>query len=183
MKVKLEDIGDVFSGVQITRYVDINSNEYPVIKNKFKKENILDYSMENISENINEKYFSKKGDIIISLSQPYTISLLHQEGFIIPMYFAILRVNKEYDTSYIYHYLRSKIFHKKIHTLSEGGSLKIIKIEYLRNIEIEIVDLKTQKKYGKFLNLIDKKSKLLDNKKQINEKIKEFVIQKQLNGD
>ena len=183
MKVKLEDIGDVFSGVQITRYVDINSNEYPVIKNKFKKENILDYSMENISENINEKYFSKKGDIIISLSQPYTISLLHQEGFIIPMYFAILRVNKKYDSSYIYHYLRSEIFHKKIHTLSEGGNLKIIKIEYLKNIEIETVDLEIQKKYGKFLNLIDKKSKLLDNKKQINEKLKEFVIQKQLKGD
>ena len=177
---KLDEIAEVFSGVQISRFVENNSNLTPVIKNKFIKDDILDYSLENVSEGINQKYFSKKGDIIISLSQPNTVSLLNEEGFIIPMYFAIIRLKKGYDASFMYHVFNSDIFHKQIHTLLEGGALKIIKLSDLKKIKINIPDFEKQKKYGEFLDLIDKKSILLENKKECNKKIKEYFIKTQV---
>lgn len=183
MMKKLEDIAEIFSGVQISRFLDEDSEKYPLIKNKFKKDNILDYSFESISGDINQKYFSKKGDIIISLSQPNTVSLLHEEGFIIPMYFAVIRLHEGYDASFIYHVLESQVFRKEIHTLLEGGALKIIKLSDLRQIKITIPEIEKQKEYGEFLDLIDKKNQILENKKQCNNKFKEYFVKTQLKGE
>ncbi|MFM5882242.1 MULTISPECIES: restriction endonuclease subunit S [Methanobrevibacter] len=180
---KLEDIAEVFSGVQISRFIDLNENKFPVIKNKFVEDEILDYHYENISKNINKKYYSKKGDIIISLSQPNTVSLLQKEGFIIPMYFAIIRLNEGYDSSFIYHLMNSDLFHNKLHVLLEGGTLRVIKVADLKKMKINIPNFEKQNDYGKFLDLIDKKCKLLNYKKSCNEKIKEYLIQTQLKGE
>lgn len=180
---KLEEIAEIFSGVQISRFMDEDSQKYPLIKNKFKKDYILDYSMENISSDINKKYFSKKGDIIISLSQPNTVSLLNEEGFIIPMYFAIIRLKEEYDSSFIYHVLESEIFHKKIHTFLEGGALKIIKLSDLKKIRINIPEIEKQKQYAEFLDLIDKKNRLLENEKKCYNNFKEYFIKTQQKGE
>ena len=57
MIVKLEEIAEIFSGVQISRFKDKNSKLCPVIKNKFLNNDILDYTLENISNDINQKYF------------------------------------------------------------------------------------------------------------------------------
>lgn len=180
---KLEDIAEVFSGVQISRFIDEKSELHPVIKNKLINDNLLDYSFENISNDLNEKYLSKKGDIIISLSQPNTVSLLQENGFIIPMYFTVIRLKKEYNPFFIYHLLNSDLFHKKLHKLLEGGALKVIKVADLRKIKINIPNLDKQKEYGEFLNLIDKKINLLEDKKNCNKKIKEYLIQTQINGE
>lgn len=180
---KLEDIADVFSGVQISRFIDLNGNKIPIIKNKFINENILDYYNENISKSINKKYFSKKGDILISLSQPNTVSILKEEGFLIPMYFAVIRLNEGYDHSFIYHLISSESFHKKLHIFLEGGALKVIKVADLKKMKINILNLEKQKEYGKFFDLIDEKNRLLENKKEYNKKIKEYLVQTQIKGE
>lgn len=180
---KLDEIAEIFSGVQISRFIDETSDKVPLLKNKFLKGDILDYSLEHISNDINKKYFSKKGDIIISLSQPNTVSILKEEGYVIPMYFAIIRLKEGYDATFIYHFINSTVFHKKLHTLLEGGALKIIKVADLKNIEIEIPDLEKQKNYGEFLDLIDKKNNLLDDKKNCYKKFKEYVVKTKLNGE
>lgn len=182
MYKKLNDIAEIYSGVQISRFIDENADESPVLKNKFIKNNILEYSNEKISEELNEKYYSKKGDIIISLSQPNTVSLIHEDGYIIPMYFAIIRLKKDYNPTFIYHILNSKQFHFKLHKLLEGGALKVIKVNDLKNIKINIPDMENQEKYAEFLNLIDEKTSLLNKKQECNEKIKEYIIT-QLKGE
>lgn len=183
MVKELQDIADIFSGVQISRFIDNNSELRPVIKNKFINENILDYTFENISTDINQKYFSKKGDIIISLSQPNSVSIMHKNGFIITMYFAIIRLKEDFDTSFIYHLLDSDEFHKKLYTLLEGGNLRVIKVSDLKKIKINIPNIENQKKYGELLNLIDKKNNLLENKKECNDKFKEYIIKTQWEGE
>ena len=180
---KLDDIAEIFSGVQISRFIDESSDKFPLIKNKFVNDYVLDYSLEHISKDINEKYFSKREDIIISLSQPNTVSLLKKEGYIIPMYFAIIRLKEGYNPDYVYHFLDSIVFHKKLHILLEGGALKIIKVADLKNIEIYIPELEKQEEYGEFLDLIDKKNRLLENKKQCYKKFKEYFVKTQLNGE
>ena len=99
------------------------------------------------------------------------------------MYFAIIRLKKGYDHSFIYHLIKSGIFHNKLHKLLEGGALKIIKVSDLKNIKINVVNIEKQKTYGEFLNLIDEKNRLLESKKKCNEKIKEYLIQTQLDGE
>lgn len=183
MIVKLDDIAEIFSGVQVSRFTDKNSDLCPVIKNKFVNEDILEFSLETISKDINRKYFSKKGDIIISLSQPNTVSLMQNEGFIIPMYFAIIRLKEGYNSSFIYHFLSSDEFHKGLHTLLEGGALRVIKVADLKNIKINIPNFEKQKKYGEFLDLIDKKTRLLEDKKECNKKFKEYLVQTQIRSD
>lgn len=180
---KLEEIADVFSGVQVSRFVDPKGEKTPIIKNKFTDSYSLDYYYENISNSINEKYYSKKGDIIISLSQPNTVSIIHEDGFIIPMYFAVIRVNEMYDPSFIYHLVSSKDFHKKLHIFCEGGALRVIKVAALKSIKLNIPNLEKQKQYGEFFNLIDKKNMLIDLKKDYNDKIKEYLIQTQIKGE
>ena len=180
---KLEEIAEIYSGVQISRFIDRESEKMPVIKNKFIDETILDYSFEHVSNDINDKYLSKKGDIIISLSQPNTVSLLNKEGYIIPMYFAIIRLKKGYDSYFIYHILQSDLFHKKLYKLLEGGSLKVIKVNDLKNIKISIPIFDKQKKYGELLNLIDAKNLLLEDKKNCNKKLKEYFIKTQIEGE
>lgn len=180
---RLDEIAEVFSGVQTTRFQDDTAQSSAVIKNKFVERDILEYSMENISKDINKKYFSKKGDIIISLSQPNKVSLIKSEGYIIPMYFAVIRLKKGHDSSFIYHLLNSEGFHKQLHSFLEGGSLKIIKVNDLKTLKLNIPDLSEQKKYGEFLDLIDKKNKILEDKKKVNEKLKEYLIQTQSKGE
>lgn len=180
---KIDDIAEIYSGVQISRFIDEDSDKFPIIKNKFVNDYILDYSLEHVSKEINEKYFSKKGDIVISLSQPNTVSLLKEDGYIIPMYFAIIRLNEGYNPDYIYHLLDSILFHKKLHTLLEGGALKIIKVADLKNIEIYVPDFEKQKKFGEFLDLIDKKNRLLEAKKDCYKKFKEYFVKTQLDGE
>ena len=155
---RLEEIGEIFSGVQVSRFHGKNSNS-KVIKNKFRSGEILDYSIESISKDMNQKYYSKKGDIIISLSQPNSVSLLHKKDYIIPMYFAIIRLNEEYNPYFIYHLLNSTMFHDKLYKLLEGGSLRVIKVSDLKKIKINIPNKEKQEKYGELLNLIDKKIK------------------------
>lgn len=180
---KLKDIAEIYSGMQISRFLDNQSDELPVIKNKFSNDNLLDFSFERISKNINEKYLSKEGDIIISLSQPNTVSLLHKKGYIIPMYFAIIRLKENYDPFFMYHILGSDLFHKKLYKLLEGGSLKVIKVSDLKNIKINIPNIENQKKYGEFLDLIDKKNELISSKKDCYKKFKEYLIKTQMDGE
>ena len=180
---KLEEIAEIFSGVQISRFKDKFSKKYPVIKNKFLKDEILEYDLVNISNGINQKYFSKKGDIIISLSQPNKVSILHEEGYIIPMYFAVIRLKESFDPFFIYHLLDSEGFHKQLYSFLEGGSLKIIKVSDLKRIQIRIPDYEKQVEYAKFFNLVDRKNQLLTDKKRCNEKLKEYVIKTELKGE
>ncbi|OWT32954.1 hypothetical protein BGI41_04925 [Methanobrevibacter sp. 87.7] len=157
---KLMDVADVYSGVHISRFVDSESDLKPVIRNKYGLNDTLEYEYKRISNSLNSKYYSKKDDILISLSEPNSVTKLYEEGYIITMNFAVIRLKEGYDPSFFYHLLKSNYFLKKLHKLREGGALRIIKVADLRKIKFDIPDLDTQKKYGEFLNLIDRKIKL-----------------------
>ena len=113
-EVKLKDIAEIFSGVHIFRFMDETADLKPVLKNKLDENNNLEFDYENISDKIDLKYYSKKGDILISLSEPNTVYKLNHEGFIITMYFVIIRLKDNYDSSFIFHILESNSFHKKL---------------------------------------------------------------------
>lgn len=175
-KEKLEDIAEIFSGVHIFRFMDENSELKPVLKNKLDENNNLEFDFEHISD-IDLKYYSKKGDILISLSEPNTVYKLNHDGFIITMYFAVIRLKENYDSSFIFHLLNSNYFHKKIYKLLEGGALRVIKVSDLKNIALDLPSYEKQKQYGELLNLIDKKISLKDRSIRNFKDYKESIIE------
>lgn len=175
-KEKLENIAEIFSGVHIFRFMDENSDLKPVLKNKLDENNNLEFENENISDKIDLKYYSKKGDILISLSQPNTVYKLNHNGFIITMYFAIIRLKENYDPSFVFHVLSSENFHKKLYKLLEGGALKVIKVADLKRLTINLPSYEEQKQYGELLDLIDKKIVLNEKSIRKYDDYKESII-------
>ena len=176
-KENLENIAEIFSGIPIFRVTDNNSPLKPVLKNKLDENNYLEYKHENISDNTDLKYYSKKGDLVISLSQPNTVYKLNQEGFIIPMYFAIIRLKKNYDPSFMFHILNSNYFHRELYKLLEGGALKVIKVSDLKKLSIDVPSYEKQKQYGELLDLIDKKINLKEKSIKKDQDYKESIIE------
>lgn len=175
-KEKLENIAEIFSGVHIFRFMDLDSELKPVLKNKLDENNNLEFEYENISDKIDLKYYSKKGDILISLSEPNTVYKLNHEGFIITMYFAIIRLKKNYDSSFIFHVLNSNYFHKKLYKFLEGGALRVIKVTDLKNLTIDLPSYEKQKEFGALLDLMDKKINLKEKSIKKDNEYKESLI-------
>ncbi len=176
-KKRLIDIAEVYSGVHLSRFIDSKSDLKPVIRNKFKDDGIFEFEYKNISNDLNPKYYSKKDDIVISLSEPNTVTRLNKEGYVITMNFAVIRLKEGYNTSFFYHLLKSNYFLSELHKLREGGALRIIKVADLRKIKFDIPDLETQNKYGMFLDLIDNKIKLEKKLIQYQNNYKEAIIE------
>lgn len=176
-KEKLGEIAEIFAGVRISRYKRKNTSLKNVIQPKLQSSNNLNISLEEISDDIDSKYYSKVDDILILLSEPKTIIKVENSGIIIPFNYAIIRLKKGYNPSFIYHMLNSScIYNKQIHQLMEGTSLKIIKLPNLKEIELNIPEFKKQEIYGEFMDLIDKRNDLIKQSLDFGEKIKTGFI-------
>ena len=93
------------------------------------------------------------------------------------MYFVIIRLKDNYDSSFIFHILESNSFHKKLYKLLEGGALKVIKVADLKNLTMELPSYEKQKQYGALLDLIDKKIELKEKSIKKDNDYKESIIE------
>lgn len=181
---KLSEISEIHTGVRLNRLKDNNTSLKKVIR-KISIDNILEYeySVESVSNDINEKFVSQKNDIIISLLDPGSVCKIEKEGLIIPMNFAIIRVHENYDADFIINLLKSDLFNKELNKLVEGSGLRIIKSTYLKEVKLPIPDFEIQQKTGELLNLIEKKivlnSKIIDLEKQA----KQAILNKTIGGN
>lgn len=174
---KLDQIAEIFTGARTSRYINENNSLKPVIKNKFSQDKIhLEFSNEPISNKLDEKFYSRKGDIVISLSAPNNVSLIDRDDFIIPMQFAVIRLNDGYDPNFITAALKSSYFSNEISRRLEGTSLKIIKIEYLKEMELNIPGYEKQKKIGEYFNLMNQRNMLLERKIELNKEFENKVM-------
>ncbi len=177
-KVRFEEIAEIFTGVRVKRYQKDKGKglvtKQPILKKTYSENSSkLECDYEEVSK-INEKFFSRKNDIVILLAGS-KVSKIEEEGIIIPMYYAIVRVKEEYDVDFIFHLLKSDIFPRELHKIEEGTTLKIIKTTHLKSIELPVPDIETQRNYGKLFNLMDKRInlnlELADLEKQIEKSI------------
>ena len=164
-KKRLCEIAKIFTGVRIDRYI-LNSQssdnksyeEKPVITQKISN-NKLNIEFKKVSK-IDSQYYSKNEDILIRLTEPNNVYLIENDGIIIHSNYAIIRLKEGYDYKYIYYLLKSNEFLKQIHKKLTGTILKTVSINDLKQTEFEIPKLKKQRKYGKLLELIEKKLEL-----------------------
>lgn len=173
---KLKEIAEIQNGVRIERYTE-NKTKQKIIK-RTNKHNTPQIEYQNISQNINKKYHSQKNDIILQTTPPNTILKLDEKNIIIPMTHIIIRTKENHDPNYIFYLLKNKLIQKNKEIITEGSSLKIIKSNYLGEIKIPILPLKKQKKYGKILDLINKKTNLTTKTIELEKKIEKGILTK-----
>ena len=181
---KLGDIAKIYTGVRVSRVQDGHTRLMPVLKRTSEENSSkLEYEMEEISIDIDPKYLSEKDDILILLSGSNNITKIEREGFVIPMYYAIVKVNYGYDPDFIYHILKSEVFPRELNRLMEGTSLKIIKSRDLKEMVLPVPDYETQKDYGELFKLMDKRIELKKEAIQIEEEIQQSIIDNLLRGE
>lgn len=190
--MQLKDIGQIGTGIVLARKkakrsVDI-VKEYQCITIKSLDSNgtlnhkELDLFKSN--EVLGSKYLTKKGDIIIRLTTPFTTISISEndEGFVIPSNFAFIRLNNsEFQSEYIAMFLNSDICKKQFSQMSMGVTIPMIKTSELGEVTIKKLDTKSQinlvelnncylKEKELLLKLVKEKEKLT--KQAINNKLK-----------
>ena len=159
-KVKLKDISNVYSGSTYRRYLEKGCGNFKKIivqKSIQKGEPIKDLLEEEISNNINERYLSRDGDILMKTPFPNDVVFVDEEGLIIGDRIAIIRLKEGYDSSFITHYLNNVHIKKQLNRVTTSETIPQVSIEEIKELELILPDYQTQKDYGTLLNLIDKK--------------------------
>jgi len=130
---------------------------------------------------LEKKYITKEGDIIIRLTSPYTSLVIDSDakGIVIPSNFAIIRLMSElFCPEYISLYLNSEKVNRVFHKSAISTTIPLIKTSFLRNIDIVEKPLKIQEEIIEFNKLQHKEEMLLNNLKQEKKKLAQTYISK-----
>ncbi|MEL7654555.1 MAG: restriction endonuclease subunit S [Bacillota bacterium] len=116
------------------------------------------------AEEIDEKYITQEGDVIVRLSSPYTSVTIDKQsvGLLIPSLFVVIRrKNRKILPEYISVYLNSECMKKTYAKETSGSAIQIIKTSAFKEFELNIPDLRTQEKVVALNQLMLKEKKLL----------------------
>ena len=130
---------------------------------------------------LEKKYFTKKNDIIIRLTSPYTALVIESdsEGIVIPSNFAIIRLmNNLFQPGYVALYLNSKETNKFFQQSAISTTIPLIKTSFLKNVNIGEKPLDMQKRIVELKKLQHKEDMLLNNLKQEKKKLAQAYIGK-----
>ena len=136
------------------------------------------------------KGFAKKGDILLTHKGtignvgfvPYNIE--YDYIMLTPQvtYYRVSSNNKVLHKSFVYYYLQSSEFQRKIKLLSMQSTRAYIGITEQKKLKIKIPKYEKQTQICKILNRIDHKIMLMHEKKQNYQKIEKGLIQQLLTG-
>ncbi|WP_455794288.1 TaqI-like C-terminal specificity domain-containing protein [Clostridium butyricum] len=157
--MKLSDICILKSGFQGKT---TEGNEYRQIKLKdVTKDGIIKYEeLEKFNtENINEKYLLKKGDIILKAkSGDNTAAIIEEdiENVVASPHFIIITVKDStvLNPEYLVAYLNSEYAQDYFKKHAEGTAQPIVKLKTLEELDVKHIDLKKQKEIADMYKLI-----------------------------
>lgn len=183
-KVKLKDIATVMSGMYYRRYLDDKGEEYDVIlQRSIQKDGILsDFSKFKL-RNVKEQYFTRKGDVLMKMPYPYDVVCVDVENLVVSDRIAIIRLEKGYDPNFIAHLLTNAHVKKQLHELGSTEKIPHTSLSEIKELELNIPDLKTQEKHGKLLDLINEKIVEDMNMVKYDQRLKEGILNKLWDGD
>lgn len=129
-----------------------------------------DYISEDAYKSVEEKYgVPQVGDLLITTRGTYGVPYIYKDYD--KFYFAdgnltwLKDFDDELDVEYLYYWINSYEGQKKIDAIAKGTAQKAVPIATLKQIEIEIPDISTQKKVVCILKAYD--DLIENNKKQI----------------
>ena len=166
-KMILNDMAEIFSGLSYRRYLDENGEDFKVIvQRSIKKDGDLsDFEEISLKSNIKERYFTHKNDVLMKMTYPYDVVCVKEENLVISERIAIIRLKEGYDPEFIAHLLTNAHIKKQLHELGGSGKIPHTSLKEIKQLQIIVPDLKTQRKYGELLNTIN--DKILEDLRQV----------------
>ena len=157
-QVKLKDIAEVFSGLSYRRYLDENGQDFDVVvQRSIKKDGELsDFEQLKLKE-IKDRYFTRKGDVLMKLPYPYDVVHVNHENLVVSDRIAIIRLNEGYDSSFIAHLLTNAHIKKQLHELGSTEKIPHTSLKEIKELKLRVPDFETQVKYGNLLDLINER--------------------------
>lgn len=171
-KVRLKDIcesiadGDhqpppkSINGIPFVTIANITDNKIDFSKSMFVSN---DYY-----ENLDQKRRAQKDDILYSVVGTFGIPVFIKEykPFVFQRHIAILRPNKNnIDAKFLYYMMLSKNFYMKADSVAIGAAQRTITLNSLRNIEVDVPKIETQRRIADILSTYD--DLIENNQKQI----------------
>ncbi|MCK9467538.1 MAG: hypothetical protein M0P94_04395 [Candidatus Absconditabacterales bacterium] len=138
-------------------------------------------------EKLDDKYFTKKDDIIVRLREPVSAALIkeNEERLLIPSYFAVIRLkNKEqYKPEYITAVINSSIGKRYFSKYINMSGISILKSTFLKDLEVLNMNLRNQEIFIKILELKKREMFLIEELKKEKENIYKYIENRILNGE
>lgn len=180
-KVKLKDIAEVFSGLSYRRYLDDDGIKCNVVVQRSIQSDgqLSDFEELKLKENIKERFFSKPGDVLMKMPYPFDVVKVNTSGLVISDRIAIIRLKNEYgDPSFIAHLLTNAHVKKQLHELGSTERISHVSIKEIKELELNLPDVKTQYEYGILLDTINEKIVQDKNVIEYDRRLKEGILNK-----
>ena len=172
--IKISDISDIKTGlVLIRKKADKNVDEkfrYKVVSLKSFNENTLfddSFADEFISnEQINDEYKVSRGDVLLRLREPNFAVYIDKDydDLIYTSLMVRIRVKSDkFDPCFVAHYLNSSTVKRALAPDVSGTTIAMIGVASINNLKIPLVNLQTQNKIVKYLDLAREESEILQN--------------------
>ena len=194
--VKLNDIAEIKTGLVLSRKKaeahSPSEHSYKIVSLKsFAEDAIYDdaFADEFISsEQINEEYKVSHGDILLRLREPNFAVYIDKEcsDLVYTSLMVRIRIDSDkFDPHFVAHYLNSSAVKKALAPDISGTAIAMISVASINNLKVPLINLQTQNKIVKYLNLVRQESEILQNlvaqKQKYNKSIFENLIKKEEN--
>lgn len=191
--VKLGDISSITTGQVIKRKEarpgDVDAIQYRILTLKsFDEDGYLvkeELDSFKASEEIESKYITSKGDIVVRLSMPFTSITIDEEseGILIPSLFVVIRINSnDILPSYLSLYLNSNKMKKQYIKEARGSAIQILKTSAFKEFEIMIPDMSIQEQAVTLNELLMREKRLLQLLIKENNKRNQIILEKMITG-
>ena len=172
--IKLNDIAEIKTGLVLSRKKaeahSPSEHSYKIVSLKSFAENAIyddAFADEFISsEQINEEYKVTQGDILLRLREPNFAVYIDKDydDLIYTSLMVRIRVKSDqFDPHFVAHYLNSSAVKRALAPDVSGTAIAMIGVANINNLKIPLVNLQTQNKIVKYLNLARQESEILQN--------------------
>ena len=185
--MKLKDIADcIITGVLTRRVVydgednDSSLKEGKILVPKAIDDGLIDHSLlqrVKLDKEVKDKFYTKKGDVIMKLSTPYDSCFIDREedeGLIVPSFSLIIRgLKSDYDPYFIMAFLSSRYAWNQIERLRSGRTITILSNESVTELDIpEFKKLERERiseRYKNYLEFKRMSSEIIELEKERND--------------
>ena len=185
--MKLKDIADcIITGVLTRRVVydgednDSSLKEGKILVPKAINDGLINHSLlqrVKLDKEVKDKFYTKKGDVIMKLSTPYDSCFIDREedeGLIVPSFSLIIRgLKSDYDPYFIMAFLSSRYAWNQIERLRSGRTITILSNESVAELDIpEFKKLERERiseRYKNYLEFKRMSSEIIELEKERND--------------
>jgi restriction endonuclease S subunit len=147
----------------------------------------LDKSQKDIfvsSEEIDSKYFTQEGDVVVRLRSPNSAVYIEKEdaGLLLHSLLAVIRVESDkLDAKYLAYYINAYSTQRILKQDVKGTAIPMLKTKNLEQLAVTLPPIKKQKELVRFLELADKERALLlhltEEKQRLSQAVLDTIIQ------